>query len=441
MKTTITIDKRWSLSRYVQLWRQFYPLAMSDFTMALGDTLRTITIGWFPGPEIAFAIIGVVKSIAVCLESPIIPILHASTALRAYPSAHRVLGRFTLIVSLLLTMLLLGLCYEPISIWLFLHIFGLTHDVATMAQMALLLMVPWPAAIACRRYFQGILIRNRQEAALSWAAMVRLMVTALILLLGLVAQFDAVFVGILSLIGAVIVEAVMVVYSAMTIKPKRQAADVSPPNKDVETMMGMTRYYAPLGLTSVVVWVGKAALIAVIAHGPDGMLAVAVWTAALGFFLPIANATRMLQQMVISAPAHDLPGSLLIFSCLVGLIACLPLVFLGFFPMGISLIKMLAGGSSLGLQLVPSLKILFLLPLLVALQNYYQGRLVVANANWCINRAACLNIIAMLLISLIMVFFKYEGSVAAAVATILSMMIEVGVLIYGASFVVKKDYV
>src|SRR5690606_21914177 len=129
---------------------------------------------------------------AVCLESPIITILHASTALSVDSSAHKALRRFTLLLSLSLTLIFVALCYEPISLWLFCTIFGFKADVASIARFALVFMIPWPAAIAFRRFFQGILIRNRQEKEMSLAAGLRLTFTVLTLMIGYRLQFDAV---------------------------------------------------------------------------------------------------------------------------------------------------------------------------------------------------------------------------------------------------------
>ncbi len=413
-----------------ELWRQFYPLAMSDFTMALGDTLRTIALGRFPNPEVTFAVIGVVKSIAVCLESPIITILHASTALSVDRQSHRALGRFTCILSGLLTLIFLSLCVQPLSGWLFCDVFGLAPSVAELAIVALIFMVPWPASIACRRFYQGILIRNRQEKEMSYAAIMRLAFTALVLMIGYRLELDAILIAVISLVGAVILEALVVVYCTRSV-PLAQSVDKSRGNFPL-TVKGIAKYYVPLGSTSVAVWVGRAALVAVIAHANDGMLAVAGWTVASGFFLPIANSTRMLQQIVIAAPKHVSHRLLFRFSLIIGVCACLPMMFLAFAAPGTNLLLILMGDNNLMLgALLPSLQVLFFLPGLVALENYLQGRLILLGAFWWINCATIINIGTMLLLCSLLIFFGVSGALAAALASLTALVIEIVLLTFG----------
>lgn len=437
MKSDIALDKVYPPS-FLQLWRQFYPLAMSDFTMALGDTVRTIIVGRFPGPELAFALVGIVKAIAVCLESPIIPILHASTALSQHPKAYHSLGRFTLILSSMLTAVFLLLCYQPIADNLLQSVFGVEDSWLDTARLALILMVPWPAAIACRRYFQGRLIRNREERKLSIAAMVRLMFTAGVLLIGLYAHLDVIWVAMISLSGAVIIEALLIVlYAACSRHENLTASTFTNTLSRLETISGVARYYTPLGLTSVAIWCGRAALIALIARAPDGMVAVALWTAASGFFLPIANSTRMLQHMVLSANKDDSLEHLFKFSSMVGLAACVPLVFLGFTPLGKNMMGIVIGNEHLALQLSSIIAVLFILPFLIAMENFYQGRLILLNANWCINKATLANVIIMLLTCSSLIWFGWPGSISAAIATIVALTVEVLVLRYSIATIDK----
>ncbi len=426
MKTTsLTAQTQYKESPTMwALWRQFYPLAMSDFTMALGDTLRTIALGRFPNPEVTFAVIGVVKSIAVCLESPIITILHASTALSVDAQSHRALGRFTCILSGLLTLIFLALCVQPLSAWLFCDVFGLRTSVAELAIVALIFMTPWPAAIACRRFFQGILIRNRQEKEMSYAAIMRLAFTALVLMIGYHLKLDAILIAVISLVGAVILEALVVVHYACRASVAK-SADNSHAHFPL-TVKGIAKYDIPLGATSVVVWMGRAALVALIAHANDGMLAVAAWTVASGFFLPIANSTRMLQQIVIAAPKHVSHRLLFRFSLIIGSCACLPMGFLGFMPQGKALLLLLMGDNSLMLgALLPSLQVLFFLPCLVAMENYLQGRLILLGAFWSINCATIINIGTMLLLCSLLIFFGIWGAMAAALASLSALVVEI----------------
>ena len=128
--------------------------------MALGDPLQTMTLARLAQPSVHLAAMGILKAVANFLESPIIMILHASTALSKGRASRRALGWFTLLLSALLTVLFLALAVEPLYSWLLLSVFRSSTEVAREARPALILLTLWPAIIAWRRYYQGQLIAH-----------------------------------------------------------------------------------------------------------------------------------------------------------------------------------------------------------------------------------------------------------------------------------------
>lgn len=416
-------------STLYSLWCRFYPLAMSDFAMTLGDTLRTIALGFMPLTELSLAAIGIVKSIAVFLESPIIMIIHASTALNNNQKYHRALWRFTILASGILTSIFLLFAVPVMYRWLFFDVFGASFEITTAAEIAFYLMVPWPAIIAVRRFFQGILVYKRQEKAMANAAFLRLIFTIFILVVGIALQGNGVVVAGLSLIVAVAVETLVVIYYARTVstKTKGTKADVI----SLGDIGRVARYYAPLGSTALFVWGGRAMLVAIIARSSDSLLALASWTAVGAFVLPIANATRMLQQIVIASGKDFSDQSLKNFAMVVGIAFSAPLVLVGFTDSGNSLIGYLLGGE-MSKASIHAIQILSLLPLLVCLQNLYQGFLILYDAKWFINWATIINIGSMLIMSITCIFFGFFGAQAAAWATLIGQVIEVLLLYWKA---------
>ena len=77
--------------------------------MAVADPLLAITLTRLPGPEVQLGALGVVKALANFLESPIIMVLHASTALSAWSPSRRAFTRFVTLLAGLLTLLFLAL--------------------------------------------------------------------------------------------------------------------------------------------------------------------------------------------------------------------------------------------------------------------------------------------------------------------------------------------
>lgn len=412
------------------LWCRFYPLAMTDFAMTLGDMLRPIALSRLPGTELSLAAIGVIKSIAVFLESPIIMILHASTALSINRASHRSLWRFTLLASLILTSIFLVSCYQPVYEWLFIDIFGVSQAVALAARLPFLLMVPWPALIAIRRFYQGLLVRDRQEKSLAAAGAMRLIFTVALLWMGILLNLNGTLVAALSLIGAVAIEALMVIYFYVR-KPGGEFALYH----DDQTLLpknitAVARYYAPLGATSMIVWGARALMLVVIARAPNAVLGIAIWTAAMGFVLPVANATRMVQQIVISS--KDISFELLLkFALIIGLGSSFFLLLLGFTDSGTFLLNTLLGDNqNISISSLLVIKLCFLLPLLTSLQNTYQGFLILSNGHWLINAATIINTLVSLLLATLLMILKFSGETSAAIATIIGLALEVAILMF-----------
>ncbi len=409
------------------LWCRFYPLAMTDFAMTLGDMFRPMALSRLPNAEISLAAIGVIKSIAVFFESPIIMILHASTALSSNKASHRALWHFMLLLCGIITSIFLALCYQPIYRGLFIGLFGVSEEIASVAQLPFILMIPWPALIAIRRFYQGILIRDHQEKPMATAGIIRLLFTIILLWLGVFFNLEGTLVGALSLIGAVAIEAMTIIYFSYR-SPRKSIAQASHPALLPCNVASVARYYAPLGATSIIVWGARALLVGVIAQAPDGILSIAIWTTAMGFVLPVANATRMVQQIVISS--ITIPRRILLrFTMLIGVASCFVLLVLGFTMPGTLVLKGLLGDNSrIATASVLVIQICLFLPMLTAFQNTYQGFLILSGAHWWINAATLINVAVSLVLAMILISLEYSGTVAAAIATVLGLSLEVGIL-------------
>jgi Na+-driven multidrug efflux pump len=411
-----------------RLWCRFYPLAMTDFAMALGDMLRPIALSRLPGTEVSLAAIGVIKSIAVFLESPIIMILQASTALSINKASHRSLWRFTLMAAGVLTSIFLVSCYEPIYEWLFIDLFGVSLEIAMAARFSFFMMIPWPALIAIRRFYQGLLVRDRQEKSMAMAGAMRLFFTIGLLWAGTLLELNGTMVAALSLIVAVAIEAFMVVY--LHHKNTKKDHPFSDNNQSLlpQNVTEVALYYAPLGATSMIVWGARALMLGVIARAPSGVLGIAIWTVAMGFVLPVANATRMVQQIAISS--MEISREILVkFTLLIGIGCTLPLLLFGFTDSGSFLLDALLGDNqNISIASILILKICIFLPLLTALQNTYQGFLILAGGHWWINAATIINMMVSLLLAMLLIIFKFSGETSAAIATVLGLFLEVGIL-------------
>jgi hypothetical protein len=415
------------------LLRRFLPLSLSDVVMTLGDPLQTMALSRLADAREVLAAVGVVKAMAVFLESPVIMILHASTALSGNAASRRALVRFTLCLSGLLVGVFLLLTWRPIYDALLSRVFGVGPAIAATGRIAFLLMVPWPAVIAWRRLQQGLLIRSGRSRQVGWASLGRLAWVALALSVGLLLNTSGALLAGLTLIGAVLVEAIIVTVFARRAKitcssPPAHAEDPGLPS----TIGGVTRFYVPLASTMLIVWGGRATLISLVARAPDGALALAAWPAAWGLVLSIANATRMVQQIVISSAGEATRGPLIRFVLLVGGGCSAVLLLFGFTPSGARLLAGFLGEhGDLVAAALPVVRITALFPLFLAVQNALQGLLIRDGKNWRINTATLAGVGATLLLAFVLVRSGSPGAASAAWAMVVGILIEILVLARG----------
>ncbi|BAU05897.1 hypothetical protein NIES592_07745 [Fischerella major NIES-592] len=415
------------------LLTQFIPLSLSDVAMTLGDPLQTSALSRLAYPQETLAGVGVVKGVAVFLESPIIMILHASTALGGQAKSRRALWQFTMIAGLCLSGIFLLLTWKPLYNWLLLDVFGVSSSIAARGRTAFLLMFLWPFVIAWRRFFQGLLIRAQKSIAVGWASVARLTWVIVSLAVGVTLRLDGALLAGITMMGAILIEAVLVTWFCMRLGAISilNQQGYSETKKLPQTLGGVTFYYLPLASTMLVVWGARAILLSLIARSFDGSLALAVWPAAWGLVLAIANGTRMIQQVIISAYEETSRRTLVAFVMIVGLSFTFIPFFLGFTDNGLFLLRQFLGNNpSLVEASRPVIQILSCLPLLLALQNTFQGLLIHRGKNWFINIATVVAATFTLVVCGSLIFTRHSGATSAAYGMLAGVISEIIVLFF-----------
>lgn len=393
--------------------------------MALADPLLAVTLTRLPAPEVQLAALGVVKALANFLESPIIMVLHASTALSGWARSRTALARFVLLLASLLTVLFLALSLPSVHQWLTADVYSLVPEVAAATRLPLLIMCLWPAVIALRRIHQGQMILQGRGKSMGMASLFRVAAFALTLFVGGFWGLPGASLGALALMGGLWVEALLVVrWTRQQALPDREPAASLPTD-----LPGVSRYYAPLALTMLLMWGGRAALVAVLARAQDSELALAAWSASWGFVILIANLSRMVQQLVIKY-ARQVPASrLAALGLMAGGTCSLMLTLLGHTGPGRQLLALLIGGDPRLLVAAEAVVgYSLLVPLLVALQNVLQGFCIVIGRNTWVNGAGLVGVALTLFAARWGVEQGWPGASVGSGAVALGLLAEVVLL-------------
>ncbi len=236
---------------YKKIFKFWYPLAATWLMMATEGPFIAALIARMIEPKANLAAYGVAFSIAIIVEAPVIMIMSASTALVKNSNSFFKLRNFTYAANGLITILMLILLIPPVFNFFAIYLIELPTHVAELTYSAILILLPWPAAIGYRRFYQGILINSNQTGKVAYGTVVRLLSMALTgSLLFLFSDFNGVEVGAAALSVGVCMEAIASKMMAYKLVNKlKDKTNISSSNN--LTYNEIFKFYYPLALTSV----------------------------------------------------------------------------------------------------------------------------------------------------------------------------------------------
>ncbi len=243
----------------VKIQQQLTPKKIFVFWLPLGATWLMMSVeGPFLSALIArldepihnLAAYGVAFAFALIIEAPVIMMMSASTALVRDSYSFNKLKRFTYFLITGITLLMLIMVIPSIFYFIAEDLIGLPKRVSYLTHIATIILLPWPAAIGYRRFYQGVLIRNNLTRRVAYGTSIRLItmtITAFIIYL----YFDVpgVVVGASALSVAVLAEALA--SRLMTIGIVKQLQH-NPSNKEEKiTYKEIYKFYYPLAVMSL----------------------------------------------------------------------------------------------------------------------------------------------------------------------------------------------
>lgn len=236
------------------IFRFWVPLAAQWLMMASEGPFLAALIARTADPEYNLAAYGVAFAFAILIESPVIMLMSASTALVEDSRSYRKLRNFMYGLNAIATGLLLILLFPPAYGWLMGAILGLPEPVAELTYGALWLLLPWPLAIGYRRFLQGILIRSGRTRLVALGTVLRLVamaITALVLFTR--SDLPGAWVGAAALSAGVVTEAIAAHFMAAgTVRALHRYEAKPPAGRARLGYRGIARFYYPLALTSLI---------------------------------------------------------------------------------------------------------------------------------------------------------------------------------------------
>lgn len=414
--------------KILALW---LPLAASWVLMTLEGPFVQAAIARLPEPEISLAAFGIVVSLSVTIEAPVIMLLATTTALCRNGAAYVVLRRFMISLNVILTVVAAIIAFTPVYGLVVRGLMGVPAHIAEAAQPGMAIMTFWSAAIGWRRFYQGVLIRFGQTRRITLGTIVRLFASAgTALMLTLWGRLPGVVVGSCALMVGVLAEATLVTWLVRPtvrtrLRDSRPAAAAAGEITPL-TMRRVIGFHAPLAATSLLTLFSQPLISAGLARMAFPEQSLAAWPVANSLVLFARSFGLATQEVVIAL--SDGPGTLRPlrrFAANVAIGSILALAFIAFTPLVDIYLTDFAGISSeLAGFIVPGVRAALLIPGLTTLQSWLRALLMKGEATTSIYQAMGVNLLVTALALIAGVVLNAPGIRMAAVALTVAMLAE-----------------
>jgi hypothetical protein len=356
----------------VQTW---WPLAASWLLMSVELPATAAVVARLARPEINLAAYGgVVFPLALIIESPIIMLLAASTALSKDWASYAKLRRFMMGTSAGLTALHALVAFTPLYDFVVSRLIGAPAEVVEPARLGLMIMLPWTWAIAYRRFNQGVLIRFGRSRVVGQGTLVRLGANIAVLALGyLIGTIPGAAVAGGTATMGVVAEAV---YIGWRVRPAlrgqlRRAPAVEP----ALTFRALLDFYLPLAMTSLISLIANPIGSAALSRMPRALESLAVWPVIMGLLFIVRSLGIAYNEVVVAL--LDEPGSVASLRRFMILLSAGTTAFLLLFaatPLAAFWFERVSGLTpALAALARQGMWLALPLPALAALQSWYQG--------------------------------------------------------------------
>jgi len=275
------------------------PLAFSWLLMTFEGPWIQGVIARKPDSETQLAAFGLIFSLQVLIETPVIMLLATSSALSRNHQAYRVLWRFMMGINILVTVIALLMAFTPLLDFYLGNLLNIPEHIIEATRPGMQIMVLWSAFIGYRRFHQGILIRNGKTRYVGYGTVIRILVSGGVAIgLGAITQVAGAVIGAYALILAVGAEAI---YTYFVSRPdvKRLLDTIRDKVKPL-TYRDALKFHIPLAATSVITLLIRPFIERGLAEMPDATQALAAWPIVFSIMLLMRSGGMAYQEVVIS---------------------------------------------------------------------------------------------------------------------------------------------
>ncbi len=423
---------------YRKVFIFWIPLAFSWLLMTFEGPWIQGVISRKPDSETQLAAFGLIFSLSVLIETPIIMLLATSSALSRNRQAYRVLWRFMMAINLFVTIVALLMAFTPLLDFYLDTLLNIPPHIIEATRPGMRIMVLWSAFIGYRRFHQGILIRFGHTRHIGYGTVIRIVVSGGVAIgLGAITQMAGAVIGAFSLILAVGIESFYTYFVSQ--KDVNHLLDTPlSANLNPLTYANVIKFHAPLAATSIITLFIRPFIERGLASLPDATQALAAWPIIFSIMLIMRSGGMAYQEVVISMnhsrQHHEILRG---FTMRLGISLTIFMIIFGFTPLVeiynntiLDVPENLRGLVLMGVQSAIAI------PLLTTLQSYFRALLMLAEKTNIIYQAMIIGFIVTTSIVWGAISLGIHGILAASLGLTIGQIIE---LIFLFSAYQKQD--
>ncbi len=424
------------------------PLASSWLLMTTEMPFISAAIARLPDAQTMIAAFGITASISITIESPVIMLLATATALATHRQAYKMIRRFTLHLMVLTTTLTVLVGFTPLYDVIVRGWMNIPLAIAQAAQPGIQIMTLWSAAIAWRRFKQGVMIRNGQTRLIGVGTIIRLAASTgtavglAVLALSRVEGWDrvtGVTVGGVALMMGVLAEATYAHWAAApVIVAQLSREDFDHPDL---TYRALLKFHVPLAAVSLLTLLGQPMVSAALARAANPERSLAAWPVVNGLLSIFRSASYALPEAVIALQSR--PGSVAAlrrFCYSVGGVTTALLAVMVVTPLaGLYFHSVIGISSELTALAVPGIWLGLTLPAVGSVQSYLRGSLMGRHSTNPLYQAMLINLLTMGIVLAVGVRQGWPGVPLASGALGVAQLAEGALLMWSVNHVKRFD--
>jgi hypothetical protein len=416
-----------SVTTQRQILMFWLPLAASWLLMSAETPILQAAIARLPEMEIQLAAFGIVMSLEIAIESPVIMLLATSTALSTNARNYLTVRRCMMLINVLSTIVALLMAFTPLYDFIVRSLMGIPPEIADAARPGMEIMTLWTAAIGVRRFYQGVMIRHGKTRSIGYGTIARLASSGGTgILLAIFSRLPGVFVGSIALMAGVMTE---MLFIAWLIRPtvRQILQGQREQTEDVLSMRDVLRFHTPLAATSLLTLLAQPMIGAGLARMADPERNLAAWPVVYAILFLFRSPSFSLPEAVIALTGERrLRDPVKVFCRRIGLVSSAAMLLMVVTPLSDLYLRRVAGLTvPLTRFVIPGIALGLFLPGINAIHSWLRGQLMAARSTQVIYWGMGFNLGATAIILVAGVLFEAPGAATAVIALTGAHIVEI----------------